>query len=156
MIGGAVVAALFDLKFELGGYLMILSNDFFTAAYGVSIKRALNLKIPQMRYAPSLPPPPLYLHALPPTEDARETPCASKMFPAKLLHQAPDDCLLLPREVVSDVEMCRRKAAAEPFFPGRKDSPWALSRRRLRLDAPPPCCSPAIDIQWVTIEKYGD
>ncbi|CAM9422346.1 unnamed protein product [Laminaria digitata] len=48
MIGGAVVAAFFDLSFELVGYLMILSNDFFTAAYGVSIKRALNHKVPQM------------------------------------------------------------------------------------------------------------
>lgn len=51
MIGGAVVAGLFDLKFELTGYLLVLTNDFFTAAYGVSIKRALNLKIPQMRCA---------------------------------------------------------------------------------------------------------
>lgn len=44
-----MVAALFDLNFEVKGYLLILSNDFFTAAYGVSIKRALNLKIPQTR-----------------------------------------------------------------------------------------------------------
>eukprot|EP00904_Undaria_pinnatifida_P012188 jgi/Undpi1/809/HiC_scaffold_10.g04273.m1 len=48
MIGGAVVAAFFDLQFELVGYLLILSNDFFTAAYGVCVKQALNLKIPQM------------------------------------------------------------------------------------------------------------
>ncbi|CAM9834973.1 unnamed protein product [Ascophyllum nodosum] len=47
MIGGALVAALFDLKFDLMGYLLILANDFFTAAYGVSIKRALNLSISQ-------------------------------------------------------------------------------------------------------------
>ena len=49
MIGGALVAALFDLKFDLMGYLLILANDFFTAAYGVFIKRALNLSISQMR-----------------------------------------------------------------------------------------------------------
>lgn len=49
MIGGALLAAFFDLKFEVVGYLLILSNDFFTAAYGVSIKRALNFDIPQMR-----------------------------------------------------------------------------------------------------------
>ncbi|CAM9814497.1 unnamed protein product, partial [Hapterophycus canaliculatus] len=47
MIGGSVMAAFFDLKFELQGYLLVLTNDFFTAAYGISIKRALNLKIPQ-------------------------------------------------------------------------------------------------------------
>lgn len=51
MIGGALLAAVFDLKFELAGYLLILSNDFFTAAYGVAVKRALNHKIPQMRWA---------------------------------------------------------------------------------------------------------
>eukprot|EP00752_Nemacystus_decipiens_P007301 g6532.t1 len=47
MIGGSVMAAYFDLNFELKGYLLILMNDFFTAAYGISIKRALNLNIPQ-------------------------------------------------------------------------------------------------------------
>lgn len=59
MIGGAVVAAMFDLKFELVGYLLVLTNDFFTAAYGVSIKRALNYNIPQTRcvlqITPTLP-----------------------------------------------------------------------------------------------------
>lgn len=49
MIGGALIAAFYDLKFELRGYLLILGNDFFTAAYGICIKRALNLQIPQMR-----------------------------------------------------------------------------------------------------------
>lgn len=49
MIGGSVMAAYFDLNFELKGYLLILMNDFFTAAYGISIKRALNLNIPQTR-----------------------------------------------------------------------------------------------------------
>ena len=89
MIGGAVVAAFFDLKFELGGYLMILSNDFFTAAYGVSIKRALNLKIPQMRYASPLllpPPPYTYTRRRPPRMYAKHP--ASKMFPAKLLRSS--------------------------------------------------------------------
>ncbi|CAM9172120.1 unnamed protein product [Ectocarpus sp. 6 AP-2014] len=47
MIGGSILAAYFDLKFELQGYLLILSNDFFTASYSISIKRAMNLKIPQ-------------------------------------------------------------------------------------------------------------
>lgn len=49
MIGGAVIAAIYDLEFDFRGYLLILGNDFFTAAYGVSIKRALNLDIPQTR-----------------------------------------------------------------------------------------------------------
>lgn len=49
MIGGALVAALFDLQYELAGYLLILGNDFFTAAYGISVKQSLNLQIPQMR-----------------------------------------------------------------------------------------------------------
>lgn len=49
MIVGALIAAYFDLKFDVSGYLLILSNDFFTAAYGVFIKRALNLNIPQTR-----------------------------------------------------------------------------------------------------------
>eukprot|EP00903_Cladosiphon_okamuranus_P008976 g8587.t1 len=47
MIGGSVIAAYFDLNFELQGYLLILMNDFFTAAYGISIKRALNHNISQ-------------------------------------------------------------------------------------------------------------
>lgn len=49
MIGGALIAAMYDLEFNLPGYLLTLGNDFFTAAYGVTIKRALNLDIPQMR-----------------------------------------------------------------------------------------------------------
>lgn len=49
MIGGALVAAMYDLEFEFRGYLLILASDVFTAAYGVSIKHALNLDIPQMR-----------------------------------------------------------------------------------------------------------
>lgn len=49
MIGGALVAAMFDLRFDLVGYSLTLGNDFFTAAYGITIKRALNLNIPQTR-----------------------------------------------------------------------------------------------------------
>lgn len=49
MIGGALVAAIFDLQFEPKGYLLVATNDFCTAALGIAVKRALNLKIPQMR-----------------------------------------------------------------------------------------------------------
>ncbi|CAM9335917.1 unnamed protein product, partial [Pylaiella littoralis] len=48
MIGGALVAAIFDLQFEPKGYLLVATNDFCTAALGIAVKRALNLKIPQM------------------------------------------------------------------------------------------------------------
>ncbi|CAM9464562.1 unnamed protein product, partial [Phaeothamnion confervicola] len=41
MLGGAVVAAMYDLTFDLTGYLYILSNDLFTAGYGVAMKHAL-------------------------------------------------------------------------------------------------------------------
>ncbi|CAM9819294.1 unnamed protein product [Chrysoparadoxa australica] len=42
MIGGAFIAALFDLTFDLQGYLMILGNDLFTALYGVTLKTSLS------------------------------------------------------------------------------------------------------------------
>jgi solute carrier family 35 protein len=42
MLGGAIVAALRDLTFDMLGYFMILGNDFFTAAYGVAMKSVMS------------------------------------------------------------------------------------------------------------------
>ena len=44
MIGGAIVAALDDLAFDVAAYCFILLNDFFTASYGVFTKKKLNGK----------------------------------------------------------------------------------------------------------------
>lgn len=40
MIGGACVAAMYDLSFDIVGYSFIFLNDVFTAAYGVFMKKA--------------------------------------------------------------------------------------------------------------------
>lgn len=39
MLGGAAVAALGDLSFNLIGYIVIFFNDLFTALNGVILKR---------------------------------------------------------------------------------------------------------------------
>lgn len=39
MLGGALVAALGDLSFNLLGYIVIFFNDLFTALNGVILKR---------------------------------------------------------------------------------------------------------------------
>lgn len=40
MVGGAIVAALNDLTFDINGYILVLSNDLFTALNGIYLKRA--------------------------------------------------------------------------------------------------------------------
>ena len=40
MIGGALIAAVFDLRFDLIGYIFIFSNNIFTALNGVWMKKA--------------------------------------------------------------------------------------------------------------------
>jgi drug/metabolite transporter (DMT)-like permease len=44
MLGGAGVAALSDVSFDAKGYAMILANDFLTAFYGITMKRAMSGK----------------------------------------------------------------------------------------------------------------
>ena len=44
MLGGAGIAALSDVSFDAQGYGLIFANNLFTAAYGISMKRALNSK----------------------------------------------------------------------------------------------------------------
>lgn len=40
MVGGAIVAAYYDLAFDLYGYSLVLSNDLFTALSGIYMKKA--------------------------------------------------------------------------------------------------------------------
>lgn len=40
MVGGAVVAAYYDLAFDLYGYSLVLTNDLFTALCGIYMKKA--------------------------------------------------------------------------------------------------------------------
>lgn len=40
MVGGALVAAYFDLTFDFYGYFLVLTNDLFTALSGVYMKKA--------------------------------------------------------------------------------------------------------------------
>jgi solute carrier family 35 protein len=40
MVGGSLVAALYDLQFNARGYILILLNDLFTALNGVYLKKA--------------------------------------------------------------------------------------------------------------------
>jgi len=44
MVGGAIIAASYDLSFEATGYAYVLANDFFTAANGVYLKKKLDAK----------------------------------------------------------------------------------------------------------------
>lgn len=44
MIAGSIIAAFFDLTFDLWGYTLILLNDFCTAALGVYTKQKLEAK----------------------------------------------------------------------------------------------------------------
>lgn len=41
MLIGAVVASLSDLSFDAYGYMMIFTNNFFTAAYGIAMKKVM-------------------------------------------------------------------------------------------------------------------
>lgn len=42
MVGGAIIAALDDLAFDVRGYTFVLCNDFFTAANNVCVKKKLD------------------------------------------------------------------------------------------------------------------
>ncbi|KAM3936760.1 nucleotide sugar transporter SLC35D2 [Leptodactylus fuscus] len=44
IVMGAIIAASFDLSFNLEGYTIVLLNDLFTAAYGVYTKEKINPK----------------------------------------------------------------------------------------------------------------
>lgn len=45
MVAGSVVAALYDLTFNLLGYTYILFNDICTASQGVYMKKKLDAKV---------------------------------------------------------------------------------------------------------------
>jgi len=40
MVGGALIAAIYDLTFDLVGYVLVLLNDLFTAMNGIYMKKA--------------------------------------------------------------------------------------------------------------------
>ena len=40
MVGGALIAAMYDLTFDLWGYILVLLNDLFTAMNGIYMKKA--------------------------------------------------------------------------------------------------------------------
>ncbi|GFR13694.1 hypothetical protein TNCT_308371 [Trichonephila clavata] len=44
MVGGAIIAAVDDLSFEVRGYLFVLCNDFFTAANNICVKKKLDAR----------------------------------------------------------------------------------------------------------------
>ncbi|CAG2100031.1 unnamed protein product [Medioppia subpectinata] len=45
MVGGAMIAASNDLAFDASGYAFVISNDLFTAANGVCMKKKLNSRV---------------------------------------------------------------------------------------------------------------
>ncbi|KAG8198826.1 hypothetical protein JTE90_007128 [Oedothorax gibbosus] len=44
MVGGAFIAAMDDLSFEVQGYVFVLCNDFFTAANNIYVKKKLEAR----------------------------------------------------------------------------------------------------------------
>ncbi|CAL1280162.1 unnamed protein product [Larinioides sclopetarius] len=44
MVGGAIIAAVDDLSFEVQGYMFVLCNDFFTAANNICVKKKLDAR----------------------------------------------------------------------------------------------------------------